>query len=606
MKTRIVLVLYVMVLFSSCHKKAEISGELKTWHKITFTFNGPESSERGIPNPFTDYRLTVIFSQKGQTFVVPGYYAADGKAAFTSAEAGTKWRVHFSPNMTGEWNYKVSFQQGDGIAVNGTDGKSAGYMDGEKGSFIIEETDKTGRDLRSQGRLQYVGEHYQKFSKSGKYFLKCGVDAPENLLAYYEIDNTPNIGNRLKNLNNHSKDYINDANDFLWGPVSQKGKNILGAINYLSEKGLNAFSFLTFNVDGDDQNVFPYLLNIDLDKYQESGNTKKNRNLWEELVVHNRFDVSKLDQWEQIFSYGEIKGMFLHFKTQENENDQKMDGGELGAERKLYYRELIARFGHHLALNWNLGEENTQTIKQLKEEAAFFAQNDPYKNLVVLHTFPNEHEKYYLPLIGNQSELNGLSIQTNEIDFSRVHSVVDKWVKASAKEGKKWVVAVDEPGDASHSLLPDKDNPEHNNARINALWGTFMAGGCGTEWYFGYKHAHSDLTCESWRSRDLFWDQCKIALDFFNENDIPVSEMIGMDDLTASENDYVFAKSSETYLIYAKMGGTIELSLPDVGYNIIWVNPITGNEKILNHRTIDENLIFQCPSEQDWLLYLLK
>ena len=33
------------------------------------------------------------------------------------------------------------------------------------------------------------------------------------------------------------------------------------------------------------------------------------------------------------------------------------DNGDLGPQRKLYYRELIARFGHHLALNWNLGEE---------------------------------------------------------------------------------------------------------------------------------------------------------------------------------------------------------------------------------------------------------
>ena len=36
----------------------------------------------------------------------------------------------------------------------------------------------------------------------------------------------------------------------------------------------------------------------------------------------------------------------------------------LGRNGKLYCRELIARFGHNLALNWNLGEENTQTTEQ--------------------------------------------------------------------------------------------------------------------------------------------------------------------------------------------------------------------------------------------------
>ena len=51
------------------------------------------------------------------------------------------------------------------------------------------------------------------------------------------------------------------------------------------------------------------------------------------------------------------EGLFLHFKTQETENQGLLDGGEVGPQRKLYYRELIARFGHHLALNWNMGEE---------------------------------------------------------------------------------------------------------------------------------------------------------------------------------------------------------------------------------------------------------
>ena len=41
----------------------------------------------------------------------------------------------------------------------------------------------------------------------------------------------------------------------------------------------------------------------------------------------------------------------------EEANKRELDGGELGVERKLYYRELIARFAHHPALQWNLCEE---------------------------------------------------------------------------------------------------------------------------------------------------------------------------------------------------------------------------------------------------------
>ncbi|MDA3814602.1 MAG: DUF5060 domain-containing protein, partial [Candidatus Cloacimonetes bacterium] len=311
-------------------------------------------------------------------------------------------------------------------------------------------------------------------------------------------------------------------------------------------------SFLTFNIDGDDRNVYPHLLSVDIDEYQKSANVKKNPAEWEKHVIHDRFDVSKMDQWEQIFSYGEMKGMYLHFKTQENVNDQKMDGGDLGRERKLYYRELIARYSHHLALNWNLGEENTNTLVQVKDFASYFAQNDPYKSIVVIHTYPNQHDKYYQPLVDEKTDVLGFSVQTNQRDFSRVHSDAKKWVKASAESGRKLVIAVDEPGEARHSLVPDSEDPDHDTARVNALWGALMAGASGVEWYFGYSHAHSDLTCESWRSRDLFWDQCKVALEFFIKTELPLTEMENIDELTLTEDDYVFAKTGEVYLIFMK------------------------------------------------------
>ena len=596
----------ISLLLSCSQPKPQITGELKTWHKITLTFDGPKSSELATPNPFTDYRLDVTFSQGDKSYLVPGYFAADGQAGYTSATAGNKWRVHFSPDMTGKWSYEVSFKKGPGIAISDDKGESAGYMDGEKGTFIVQKTDKTGRDLRGKGRLNYVGEHYLQFAATGDYFMKCGADAPENFLAYYEIDSTPNVGDRLKKWAEHAKDYNVDAQNYLWGKNKQKGKNILGAINYLSSKGMNAFSFLTFNIDGDDRNVYPYLLKVDLDTYQKAANVHKDPHQWEDLTIHDRFDVSKMDQWEQIFSYADQKGMFLHFKTQETENDQDMDSGNLGKERKLYYRELIAHYSHHLALNWNLGEENSQTTQQQKDMAAYFAKHDPYHHLIVLHTFPNNYEKVYEPLLGNKSYLTGLSIQTDKSDFSMVHEVVDRWVKKSDQVGKKWVVSVDEPGDAANALVTDNENPEHNNARINGLWGTLMAGGAGTEWYFGYEHPNSDLTCQSYRSRDLFWDQCKIALDFFKNNNIPFQVMHCMDDLTKTEDDYVFTKPGEIYLVYSKEGGKIIMDLPDTGYSAMWYNPRTGESTKISGLTESETVNLETPTDQDWLLYLHK
>ena len=38
---------------------AQVSGELKRWHPVTLTFDGPSTSEQDAVNPFRDYRLTV-------------------------------------------------------------------------------------------------------------------------------------------------------------------------------------------------------------------------------------------------------------------------------------------------------------------------------------------------------------------------------------------------------------------------------------------------------------------------------------------------------------------------------------------------------------------
>lgn len=41
--------------------KIEVSGEFKKWHKVTLTFDDPETDERHSFNPFLNYRLDVVF-----------------------------------------------------------------------------------------------------------------------------------------------------------------------------------------------------------------------------------------------------------------------------------------------------------------------------------------------------------------------------------------------------------------------------------------------------------------------------------------------------------------------------------------------------------------
>jgi hypothetical protein len=304
---------------------------------------------------------------------------------------------------------------------------------------------------------------------------------------------------------------------------------------------------------------------------------KKNIGAWDSLFHKTRFDVSKLDQWERIFEFAETRGMFLHFKTHETETDHLMDAGVFGTEGKLYYRELIARFGHHLSMNWNLGEENDQPIEEVIKVANYVHKLDPYKHHLVIHTFPNRDDRYQ-HFIGDQSPLSGASLQLRDPEFNDVHDRVLKWKYKSDSTGRRWALAVDEPGKADIALLPDYEDSEHDLARQNALWGTLMAGGFGVEWYFGYQSQHSDLTCQDFRSRDLFWDQNRHARRFFEQH-LPFWEMEPADELTLDPLSYCFALKDEIYVVYLKSGQeTASLCLGDAGdeYTIHWYDPRIG------------------------------
>lgn len=576
--------LFLALVFNiSCSSLPEpsIDGELKKWHRVTLSFLGPETDELAEVNPFLEYRLDVHFTHGDKTYVVPGFFAADGNAAESSASAGNVWQVRFTPDAIGDWTYTVSFKKGKNIAILDVldSSESAGFMDGQSGTFTIAASDKKGRDNRAKGRLNYIGESYLQFEETGKYFIKLGVDAPENLLAFTDFDATTNALGLLKTWEPHSQDFDKNAQDFLW--QGTKGKNLLGAIKYLASEELNVFSFLTFNVDGDERNVFPYLLKKPVEEYERYASKKKNKEAWESFFHKTRLDISKLDQWERIFEYAETLGMFLHFKTHETETDHLMDQGVFGVEGKLYYRELIARFGHHLSINWNLGEENDQPTEEVLKVANYVTALDPYNHHLVLHTFPNKDDRYE-DFIGDQSPLTGASMQLSDSLFKDVHPRVLKWRKKSNATGKKWALSVDEPGKANVGLLTDAEDPEHNYARGRSMWGVLLAGGFGVEWYFGYASPHSDLTCEDFRSRDLFWDQNKHALRFFEEQ-IPFWEMEPKDELIEGEHpdSYCLAKENEIYAIYKPMQiDTLTIDLGNSGneFKVQWYDPRNGGD----------------------------
>ena len=565
----------------------EINGELMCWHRIQLTLDGPFAREQDdSPNPFLDYRFQARFEHEdGTVYEIPGYFATDGSAANSSAESGTKWRVLFAPDRVGTWQYSLSFHEGKLAAIDADAAMRAlAPYGGVTGNFEVSATDKTGRDLRGHGRLKYVGQRYLRFAETGKYFLKVGADAPETLLAFADFDNTVATKPKkapLKKWQPHVADW--QTGDPTW--QNGKGKGLIGAVNYLSSKGCNAFSFLTYNAGGDGDNVWPFI--------------ERNDKL--------HYDVSKLDQWGVVFDHATSRGMFLHFKMQETENDdnrhkkkkrkvqESLDGGELGTERKLYCRELVARFGHNLALNWNLGEENTQSFEQQSAMLNYIDLLDAYDHLRVVHTYPSQQEKIYGRLLGGRSRLTGASLQNSSLDTT--HQQTCHWVERSIAAGKPWVVAFDESGSASHGQCPDlgyrgfdgrdksgKMTYTQHEVRKKTLWGNLMGGGAGCEYYFGYKFAENDLLCEDWRSRDQSWDYCRIAINFFHDHQIPLPEMGNADSLIGNpEHDaakFCLAQRGQLYLVYLPNAEPTEIDLSDAkgGFQVFWFNPRTGGD----------------------------
>jgi len=589
-------------IFDAGNAKAEISDSLgvhQNWHTITIDFEGPELSEQGTPNPFTDYRLDIEFKNAEGERKVRGFFAADGNAANTSATGGRLWRVRFTPHLEGEWSYSATLRTAKDIAIaNDISTAEKVAISNSKGKFFVVGTDKELPDFRAHGFVVADGPYF-KFRGSDQYWLKAGSNSPENILGFHEIDGNyrhgdndrdgeANAGSKLLRFEPHLKDW--QLGDPSW--QGGKGQALIGGYNYLASKGMNSNYFLTMNINGDGKDVWPFVSHQDF----------------------TRFDVSKLEQWNIVFEHMQSKGILLHATIQETENERLFDDGETGPQRRLYLNELIARFAHHPGLIWNLGEENGpasyspngQNDQQRRDMSTYFDQADPYDHTVLLHTHstPDKKDSIIGPQLGHLP-LDGLSFQVEKRPM--VNGEIQKWRQRSKAAGKEWLITMDEIGTWKHGAVPDYKDLNHDRLRHWALWGTLLGGGAGVEWYFGAKHEGNDISSQDWRLRDRLWTITNHARRFF-EDYLPYWQMTANNRLIIQQGDsapapeehpedsgtksdelqsdagqkpaYAMAKQGEVYVAYISNanGAKLDLSAAQGEFSLHWFDPINGGE----------------------------
>lgn len=576
-----------------------VEGQRNVWHPLTVSFRGPMACETDkSPNPFLDYRLIVTFAgPSGKTYNVPGYFAGDGHGGDT----GNVWRVRFTPDAAGHWSFLASFRNGKDIAVSlDPDAGQTVSPNGQHGEFNVADPDPNAPGFLGKGKLAYVPDKfYLRTLGDNRYWIKGGTDSPEDLLAYEGFDNTRS-GSRfvVKKYAGHVRDWKPGDPDWNDG----RGKAIIGAMNYLAEQHVNLIYFLPMNIGGDGQNVWPFA-----GKINPAGNPAND---------NTHYDLSKLKQWEIVFDHAQKKGIVLHvvFNEAEKNNKLELGGKDLTTERKLFYREMLARFGHHNAVIWNLCEEYNINLnlgpKSVKEFAAYIAQLDPYDHPITVHHAKDAVEAWK-PFLGDEL----FSITSLQIASKDIEPVVKTFRKLTRQAGRAIPIAVDEftVTTKGETWMPVNDSV---TLRKEKLWPAYLSGG-QVEFIVAEL-----LDAQDFRKYEDLWEYIWYARKFM-EGHLPFWEMEPSDALltgesvnkgkTCSHDGQVFAKEGECYAIYlpvAQQTGVLDLSNATGRFVKRWYNPRTGQfegarEKLTGGQKVQIGQPPNAPDE-DWVVLVQK
>ena len=404
--------------------------------------------------------------------------------------------------------------------------------------------DTTGelQDLNCYGRLEYTKGHYLQF-QNGTYWIKAGIDDPENF-----------IGNALGD----------------WDAKKS-------AIDYLSSKGVNSVYIITNNIDGDRNDTWPW---VGDSPAQAKANSRK-------------FNNAKLQKWEDFFSYVQSKGIVLHIVLNDDSawNDYDHD---------LYFREMVARFGHHPGIIWNIGEEANEIYSNDEQLALArkLQQIDPFNHPVTVH------RKSPWPFLG-ETDFDLTSIQTGDgaNDFTNqrlpnYNEVVREHRRQSNAICHAIPIMIDEL-----PRVTSVNDQIRTKMRTQVLYPIFLGGG---NFELHYHDAYGQGGSVTMQDLEPMLVDMRLAREFVE--DLPFFEMEPCNDLLSGRNNLCFGKAGEVYAIYLPGGGSenVNLSQTTGVMDASWFNPRTGD--IDPAGSVEGNGIrtFTAPDNNDWVLQLIK
>jgi len=435
---------------------------------------------------------------------------------------GNVWKVRFSPNAAGDWSFVSSSAD---TALNG----HTGTFHVTEPSGCSPTTPDGLPNFACVGRLEYTGEHYLSFADGG-HWLKGGVDEPEDILA---------------------------AGDTTGFPTREL------AVDYLASRGVNSLYVMLDNIGGDSHNVWPWV-----------GSTEN-----QAQANHERFDLVRLAEWEAFFTYAQEHGLVLHIVWED-------DSAWTGFNRAAYYREMVARFGHHNGLIWNLTEEfnETYSVDAVKGFAQMLTDLDAYGHPLTVHH--SRGVNVWEPFLGD-SRFDLTSFQTRDLPQNKV--AVEWFTKVEAS-GRVIPVSFDE---GTRTLTPaDRALFRH------IVWAGYM-GGANTEIF---THITTD-----WRLQDYDAQLSDMTRARRFVESVGYWQMRPRNDLLLSGVGYMFAEDGVAYLAYLPSGGSIEVDLRGASGVLTgdWYDPRSGSSIPAGPIAAGGTAVLTAPDGTDWALRLL-